>query len=293
VIEAPPGSDATLPDADLERTIEAASSTADVLVVVDHYGAQASYFDALKSAGLELAVIDDIAGRDLRAADWIVNQNLAAPSLRYRAGDDAILLLGPRYALLRPEFRELRATLRRRFSPEDGRVLVTFGGGRTEHLCASLVDACEAVEERLAIRCIATDASTVLADVARASRHDVEVLRGTDDMAAQMAWCDLSVNGGGSTCWELCCLGVPMVVLALAGDQRRNPPALEQAGVAIAVDSFEAAAESVRTLCAEPARRAAMSQAGSALVDGDGASRVADALEEGARARPETVRADG
>jgi UDP-2,4-diacetamido-2,4,6-trideoxy-beta-L-altropyranose hydrolase len=292
IIAAPPGPDGELSDADLERTTGIALSGGHASVVVDHYGARASYFEGLKAAGLTLAVVDDVADRDLNAADWIVNQNLAAPRLVYKAREGATLLLGPRYALLRPEFGEARASLERRFSPDDRRVLVTFGGGRTAELCASLLDALEKLERPLEVRCIATDASSALEDVARSSPHHVEVFQGAADMTAQMAWCDLSVNAGGSTCWELCCLGVPMIVVALDGDQRQNPPALEEAGVAVAVDSFEAAAGFVRTLLDEPARRAAMSQVGMALVDGEGAARVADLLGQVAHARRETARAE-
>jgi spore coat polysaccharide biosynthesis predicted glycosyltransferase SpsG len=122
-------------------------------------------------------------------------------------------------------------------------VLVTLGGGDTADLCAT-------------------------------------VLEGLDDMATQMSWCDVSVNAGGSTCWELLCLGVPMVVMALSSDQSRNPPALMEAGVAVAVGTPPEAAAAVLELLDDPARRAAQSHTGTTLVDGAGAARAAASLDQ-------------
>jgi UDP-2,4-diacetamido-2,4,6-trideoxy-beta-L-altropyranose hydrolase len=269
-----------LSEADLKRTIEIAHDSGSNVVVVDHYGADAAYFDAIRAAGLTLAVIDDRADRDLRAAGVIVNQNLAAPKLDIQASAAATLLLGPRYALLRPEFAATRAALDRRFAARDNRVLVTLGGGDTAKLCIAVIEAAQDVDSRLEIRCIATDTSEALERAAGNSPHSVAVLRGVDTPAEHMAWCDVSVNAGGSTCWELLCLGVPMIVLALSSDQRRNPPELERAGVALAVDSPAAAARALPTLLADPGRRSAMSAAGMELVDGAGAARVSASFEE-------------
>jgi UDP-2,4-diacetamido-2,4,6-trideoxy-beta-L-altropyranose hydrolase len=269
-----------LSETDLERTIEIAHESGSNLVVVDHYGADAAYFEAIRAAGLTLAVIDDRADRDLRAASVIVNQSIAAPTLDIQASTEATLLLGPRYALLRPEFAATRATLERRFTAGDKRVLVTLGGGDTADLCIAVIEAVQDVDSRLEIRCIATDASEALERAAGNSPHSVTVLPGVDTPAEHMAWCDVSVNAGGSTCWELLCLGVPMIVLALSSDQRRNPPALQSAGVALAVDSPAAAARAVPTLLADPGRRSGMSAAGMELVDGAGAARVTASFEE-------------
>ena len=98
-------------------------------------------------------------------------------------------------------------------------------------------------------------------------------------MAAQMTWADVSLNAGGSTCWELLCLGVPMIVVALSSDQRRIPQALEEAGLARRITSVDAAGQAVVTVLADPKERAEMSFRGQTLVDGRGAQRVATSLK--------------
>jgi spore coat polysaccharide biosynthesis predicted glycosyltransferase SpsG len=100
-------------------------------------------------------------------------------------------------------------------------------------------------------------------------------------MARVMAWADVSLNAAGSTCWELMCLGVPMVATSLSRDQKRNARALAAAGVA-ALQTREALAYAgtrVESLLADPDRRGAMSRRAAELVDGLGAERAADSLQ--------------
>ncbi len=58
-------------------------------------------------------------------------------------------------------------------------------------------------------------------------------------MSPMMAWADLAISGGGSTCWELACTGVPNAILVLAENQRRNAIGLSQAGVSVNLGWWE------------------------------------------------------
>jgi UDP-2,4-diacetamido-2,4,6-trideoxy-beta-L-altropyranose hydrolase len=275
---APDGDDTSRSSLDLERTLEIATRGDFETVVVDHYGASATDFEALKEAGLRVGVIDDLADRDLSAADWILNQNIGAHAVRYRARADALVLCGLRYALLRPEFAEARTQLASPLAADEAHLLITLGGGATADLCSSLLATLDHVEPSLSIRCVTTDANAQLRRAADQSRHTVEVLSAVDNMVGQMMWADVSINGGGTTCWELLCLGVPMVVLVLSYDQRLNAPALERAQVAVSADSIDGAQDALAMLLSHPVRMLRMSTRGMQLVDGRGAHRVAEAL---------------
>jgi spore coat polysaccharide biosynthesis protein SpsF len=264
VIDAP-AAGTLLTEADAASTVTAARDFEARCVVVDHYGASPAYLAAMATDGRQVAVIDDLADRDLTAADWILNQNLSATDLTYRVRSDCVRLLEPHHALLRPEFGIVRGRLARTFRRDDHRVLLTFGGGHTEALCAEITSALSEVSGPLEIR---------------------RALGGEDaaSMADLMAWADLSINGGGSTCWELCCLGVPMIVLTLTHDQVPNAAALARRGCAIGLGAWRAEtgartlARRVEELLAAPARREEMSRRAQALVDGAGAERAADSL---------------
>lgn len=114
-----------------------ASNTAQTLkdqpwdwLVVDHYALDARWESAMRVSSRQIMVIDDIADRQ-HDCDVLLDQNFYADmDTRYtgKVATSCQLLLGPRYALLRDEFRELHEQVK----PRNGivkRVLVFLGGG--------------------------------------------------------------------------------------------------------------------------------------------------------------------
>ncbi|MGD9710315.1 MAG: UDP-2,4-diacetamido-2,4,6-trideoxy-beta-L-altropyranose hydrolase, partial [Halothiobacillaceae bacterium] len=99
-------------------------------LVVDHYALDARWEKALKGSYKKLMVIDDLADRP-HACDLLLDQNLGREPGDYEALVSAHCrrLIGPQYALLRPEFAALREySLQRRRRPEPRRLLITMGG---------------------------------------------------------------------------------------------------------------------------------------------------------------------
>jgi UDP-2,4-diacetamido-2,4,6-trideoxy-beta-L-altropyranose hydrolase len=254
-------------------------------IVVDHYQAQPGYLSRLKGAGV-LAVIDDIADRDFVSADWVLNQNLAAHGLQYRTRPECEKLFGPEFALLRPEFAAARQKLSRKFSADDRRLLVTLGGGDNSQAALVILEALEDVKPVLQVRCVVNrcTSQSALESLTVRSRHKIEFPPEADEMWNHMSWADLSINAGGTTCWELCCLGVPMLVIATAQNQESNVRALERHGYAKNLGKentgtrLAATADQVQQLLGNPERRSAMARRAQSLVDGLGAKRAAKSL---------------
>ena len=276
-----------LPLADARQLIELAKAEQIGCVLVDHYGADDDYLALLADAGLCVAVIDDVADRDLRTVGWVLNQNLGAEPLVYQLAPDAVRLLGPSYALIRSEFAVERKLLIRRFSAHDRHVLVTLGGGDSAALAAHVIEALAGLDMSLRVRCIIGGAGPIpeeLRVAAQHSPHRVKLLQAVRDMALQMAWADLSINAGGSTCWELACMGVSMLVLAFSPDQVFIAKSLAAQGLATYLGLVQddrppvGLAEEVSSLLANPSQRSVQARAGQALVDGHGAARVAESL---------------
>jgi spore coat polysaccharide biosynthesis predicted glycosyltransferase SpsG len=248
-------------------------------VLLDHCGAGPAYLGALRARGGLVAVIDDLESRDLRAAHWILNQNLGArPSVR---GLSAVRLAGPRFALLRPEFAAARDGLRRPATASDGRLLLTFGGGDTWAIARRVLRALEQALRPVEVRCIVGGGAP--SDMqALGVPGRITFLGPVDDIVTHMRWSDLSLNAGGTTCWELMCLGVPMLVLPLSRDQLPNAAAIEAAGSgrALAPERLSDLAAVVDAMLGDPAGRAEMAAASMRLVDGRGAERAAESLRE-------------
>ncbi len=271
---------------DLDATLGIARKAQADWILVDHYGASPEWIEGLRHEKVRIALIDDMADRDLTAADWILNQNLNASNLSYTVRPECTILTGPRYALLRPEFYGWRQRLLRDFSPNNRRILITLGGGETSPLCAEILDALSRIRHPLSIRCILGGTHTVPAKVVQETRatHELQILHHVYDMAEQMAWADLSINAGGSTCWELCCLGVPMILLVTSKDQQLIASSLEQNGCGRNLGKWDPMTSPSRllntteALLGDDERRALMSSNASDLVDGLGARRVAESL---------------
>ncbi|MGE4062688.1 MAG: UDP-2,4-diacetamido-2,4,6-trideoxy-beta-L-altropyranose hydrolase, partial [Rhodospirillaceae bacterium] len=117
---------------DARETSAAIDGSSDLLVV-DHYGLSAAWEKAMRGAFGKILALDDL-GRS-HATDVLMDQNFSrTPEARYegRAGD-AALLLGPRFALLQPEYAALAAARTPRATAVR-RILIFFGGVDRENL---------------------------------------------------------------------------------------------------------------------------------------------------------------
>jgi spore coat polysaccharide biosynthesis predicted glycosyltransferase SpsG len=250
-------------------------------VVVDTYRVDGDWLTALHRRLAEqsavLAVIDDQADRAF-SADLVLNQNVGAEQLGYPGTE--VVLAGPVYALLRPEFaRSREAALRHVPSLPDrpGRVLVLFGG--TDASGMAMVGARAA---RLAFPDAEVRAVVPGADGAPDGDPGIILLPPVDAIHEEMLRADLVVSAGGTTLWELCCLARPTAVVAVAGNQQ---PAYDEMSRRAAilpagrtpVHDPELLADRLRELVVPGALRATAERAAD-VTDGRGVDRVAEAL---------------
>lgn len=271
--------------ADADATAELARELGASWIVCDGYHFGAAYQARLKASAQRLLFVDDYGHGEDYCADLVLNQNLyaeAAPYQRRAAGTE--LLLGSRYTLLRREFTA-HPPQPRTVPARAGRLLITLGGADpadfTSVAVAALADLADM--EALVIVGGSNPRRAQIESAAHALGTRVSVVAAVDDMPARMAWADLAVTAGGSTCWELLYMAVPALVVVLADNQVQVAGAVARHGAGIdlgrceAVDAARLGA-AIGALANDRAARHAMAQAGQALVDGRGAERVADAM---------------
>jgi UDP-2,4-diacetamido-2,4,6-trideoxy-beta-L-altropyranose hydrolase len=258
------------------------------LLLVDHYSLDAAWEQALRPACRHLAALDDLADRP-HAVDLLLDQNLGRTVGDYAAllPADAVRLIGPRFALLRPEFAAARAaSLARRGSDRWRHLLLSLGGADPHQgtlRCLQALAACP----------LPADAQvTVVLGALAASRPSIQALLPTlpfaarlltdvADMATLLAEADLALGAAGGSAWERCCLGLPSLLLVLADNQRPGTLALDAAGAALSLGGLDDLADRLPAALqqlAQPGRLPAVSAAAAAITDGQGAARVADAL---------------
>lgn len=206
-------------------------------LVVDHYALDARWQAALKPHYGRLMVIDDLADRQ-HLCNVLLDQNLGRKPQDY-AGlipQDCELLVGPRYALLRPEFAALREhSLARREKPQLRHLLITMGGVDIANVTGEVLGILKEGVLPLGSRITVVMGATApwLASVqekAAALPWPTEVRVNVNDMAKLMSESDLAIGAAGSTSWERCCLGLPTLMMVLAENQKGLASALEQEG---------------------------------------------------------------
>lgn len=272
--------------ADAQDTVRVLCGRSWDWLVVDHYALDARWESALRPCATRILVIDDIADRS-HDCDALLDQNLH-PSMdaRYdgKVPNGCRLLLGPRYALLRREFAELRKTTHPR-SGEIGGLLIAMGGMDENNMTGVAMRAVGQLPQR-----------TFEVDVAIGAEHsDLDELRAAcndhgyrchvqaSNVAALMGNADIAIGGCGVTSWERCCLGVPTIGMALAKNQVSIAQGLAAAGAIVYLGDAAQVGEAellsaLLALIREPQRVAALSAASLALVDGEGTARVRDSM---------------
>ena len=271
------------------RTIQLARESNADWIVVDGYHFGSQYRDLLRRTGRPLLFLDDCGDAEFAPTDWILNQNLHASASLYPGCDPTHLLLGPRYTLLRREFR-CRTDRRREIPAVGKRVLVTFGGSDPARLTVRAIEALKMLHLPDLEACIVIGPANADPDSARAAARDLpfpaRIECNPANLPDLMAWADLAISAAGSTCWELAFLGVPQIVLAVAPNQRPIADALARRGLADSLGEAQTVTTSllaagVETLLMDRRRREQFSRRGQETIDGMGAPRAAGLLLEG------------
>lgn len=258
-------------------------------VIVDHYALDARWETIVRPRTQRLMVLDDLADR-IHACDLLLDQNLGRSGADYKGliPDDCLTLTGPSYALLRPEFNQLRETsLKRREAGGVNRILVSMGGVDLPNATGMVLDTLATTPAMIGIDVLVVMGQSApwLARVREQVHHlpfRAEVRVNINDMAWEMCRSDVSIGAAGGTAWERCCLGVPTILMVQADNQRSGAQALGHAGAALVIDGPESVRSNLPVYLAKLQMGQAlleMQGAAARITDGLGAQRVVEAME--------------
>jgi len=273
-------------DGDAIGTVSLAEQRQAAWVTVDGYQFDSAYQATLKSKDLRLMLIDDGGRAGPYSADLVLNQNAhAAEALYGQRAAYTQLLLGLDYAMLRRQFASWR-NWQREIPAAGHRILVTMGGSDSGNFTLRVMEALPMVEMESLEAAVVVGGSNPhgrALEAAAKSGHAVRLAKNADNMPELMARADLAVSAAGTTCWEMCFLGLPAVVVDLAANQRPVAQRLNELGVACYLGSSrncstERIARDLKRLLADAEARSRMCRRGRELVDGRGAARVCAAM---------------
>lgn len=259
------------------------------LLVVDHYQRDAEFETACRQFVRRILVFDDLADRR-HDCDLLLDPTPGRQSEDY-AGlvpTNCRMLVGPAYAVLRPQFLAKRATARARRNSDQPvrRVLISAGAVDATNLTGRAIEAVVDVLPAAAVDVVlgaqAPNLDAIRRQVA-ALDQPIAVHVAVRDMAPLMEMADVAIGAAGASSLERCALGLPTLMVVTADNQRLLARNSAAAGAAILVGEdrdidARALAMRLRQFCEDPPRRRAMAKVAAELCDARGTLRMLLAL---------------
>jgi len=195
-------------------------------LVIDHYALDCCWEESLRPYTKKIMVIDDLADRN-HDCDLLLDQTMAASDNSYvnLVPPACHFLLGPKYALLRPQFFRYRenALERKKRVSKIRNVLIAMGGTDPENITGIVLQGLDLLDDKnINVTVVLGSSAPYLSKVAQQAQNfsfPVRVLSDVKKMAELMAEQDVCVGSGGMTAWERCVLGVPSIVIVFADNQ--------------------------------------------------------------------------
>lgn len=264
-------------------------------LVVDSYYVTEHYLQELKELcgkqACKLVYLDDVLSFPY-PCDVLINYNLFASRESYRKlygeskGNCPKLLLGTRYAPLRKEFQNRPL---RNVGESVSTVFFSTGGADHEHVALRYLrhlaetKAMDRYYFHVLLGKMCVDAPEIKA--LAQSLTNVAIHENVHEIYELMSRCDAAITASGSTLYELCASGVPIISYVLADNQRENARALCQCGAAAYAGDIRENAnfpetfdQKLNELDEKTEFRRSLTQTAHDLVDGNGAKRIAEAI---------------
>ena len=226
---------------------EAALPQRNTFILVDSYYVTEKYLAALKKR-ITTIYMDDIYAFSY-PVDMLINYNIYGEEMGYEkdaAFADTKLLLGTKYVPLREEFsagagygqscKEFSEGVENVTPAADGGILITTGGSDSFNLAGQLLmeamkyDALKTKEYHV----VSGSLNPHIGELqALAQKHEnIHIHCNVTNMAELMAESEVALSAGGSTLYELCAVGVPVIAFSFAENQERLVQTFVKRGIA-------------------------------------------------------------
>jgi spore coat polysaccharide biosynthesis predicted glycosyltransferase SpsG len=270
---------------DLDETLREVRRLQPQAVVVDAPAACEAYLKELRATGVAVVSFDSLAATRF-PSHAVVNPLLGPTRESYEFHPGTQLLLGARYATVRPEIRRIRP-LRAREPQPPFRVLVAPGDddphNQSGELAKHLLNCPKVGRVDVLVRSYHPELDTLKA-MAESCPDRMEVVAEPSDVPLRVSRCHLAVTAGNGWSLEMACVGVPQVVVVQSEVHWPTAHRLEESGAATCLGwhanlTASAVRQAVTTLLSDPLERLSMARSGRKLIDGRGPDRLVTALE--------------
>lgn len=283
-------------DEDLTQLMREVHRLKPAAVLVDDADVSQDYLAEIAATDVLLTAIDQ-AGMIRFPTKLVVNPLLGPGRESYEHDEDTQLLLGRRYAMVRPEIRRQRPMRSQEPPPlaaQNGtqissqfRVLLALGEDdpnlMTMELAKLLVNAPRVGKVDIIIRREHPQLEPIR-EMVEANKELMTLALEPAEIANRITRCHFALTSGSGWSLELACVGMPQLLLLQNESHWPNAQRLEEEGAANVLGWHEnVSAQTIRlgvqNLITDAMERKAMARCGRKLIDGRGPDRLVNAME--------------
>ena len=224
-------------------------------------GAARKFAKVIVIGGSGYLMTDREAIREM--ADLFVAQTILPNDADVTGADQ--IIINPEYARCMPDL--------------SGHILISMGGSDPRGMTYRALEVLDGIGRKLIV--INGQASEAM-EISE-KNDSVMFVHAPDSLASYMHGAALFIGALGMSAFEAAAAGVPAILTAWSDDHRTTAEELQRQGVAVSIgvwNEFDgvALASTVKDILRDAGGRSAMSRAGKALIDGQGAARVAERI---------------
>ena len=248
-------------------------------LVIDNYRWNKKYEGKLRSMIKCIFIIDDLANRK-HDCDILLDQNLYTNfEKRYEklVSKKCMLLLGPKYILLRKEFFSCK---KRKKIEKLKKIFISFGGQDCSNQSIKVLNGIHRSKLEFGeINVVVGKSNKFFKQLRKISKQikNVKIFSDINNISCLMEMSDLGVGAGGSMMWERAYLGIPGLVSIIAKNQELTARSMEKIhcvknlGLAKNVSSEDYKKFFLKIKVSDLDK---MSQKNMRIIDGDGKYRI-------------------
>jgi UDP-2,4-diacetamido-2,4,6-trideoxy-beta-L-altropyranose hydrolase len=216
-------------------------------LIVDHYGLDHEFEELIAQHDINIGVVDDLANRK-HSCKFLVDQTCGREEHEYKewVNNDATLMTGERFCMLRPEFllfRQRSLEKRAQFKKFEN-IFINFGSTDPTNVTTIIINTLNAIKFQTNVNVVVAIGSNspYLTEIRRCVENfsgDINLLIDAENMSELMYEADVAIGAAGATTWERCALGLPTVIIKTAENQSTVIDRIIEFGVAVLHDIDE------------------------------------------------------
>lgn len=275
-------------DSEIEEMMSVIGRFAPDMLIVDSYFVSKMYFESLRK-NLRLIYMDDLAAFAY-PVDVLINYNVYSLDIDYRkiyfreSISYPTVLFGVEFTPLRKGFMNIAPKNQNKICKD---ILISTGGSDLTHLALKLVRYIKKKNDgrhyHLLLGSMNSDDLEIYQLASGIS--NIHIHSNVNDMKSLIYSCDIAVSAAGSTMYEICACGVPIITYAIADNQILGDKKFKELGLSLSCGDLRTECEPevkiyncIEKISSDYMWRVNVGKKMQEYVDGYGADRIVHGL---------------